>query len=103
LPAFEARETVVLGVSPDDLESHRRFSEKLSLNFPLLSDEAKEVVQRYGVWQLKNVMGRQVMGVVRTTFVIDKNGIVRKVFPNVRVDGHAAEVLRWIDEHLRET
>lgn len=100
LPAFEARDTVVLGVSPDDLESHRRFSEKLALNFPLLSDENKEVVQRYGVWQLKNVMGRQAMGVVRTTFVIDKEGIVRKVYPNVKVEGHAAEVLRWIEENL---
>ncbi len=84
---------IVLGVSPDPVESHKKFKEKFHLNFPLLSDEEKKVVNAYGVWKEKSLYGRKYMGVERTTFIIDEAGKIKKVFPKVKVDGHYEEVL----------
>jgi thioredoxin-dependent peroxiredoxin len=84
---------VILGISPDDSKSHAKFVEKFDLPFPLLADHEKQVCEAYGVWKEKSMYGKKYMGVERTTFVIDKKGIVGKVFPKVRVDGHSDEVL----------
>jgi len=83
---------VVLGVSPDDAASHERFRAKYSLDFALLADPDKKVARAYGAWGPKLMYGRKVTGMIRSTFVIDGRGIVRKVFPRVRVDGHAEQV-----------
>lgn len=90
---IQKKGAVVLGVSPDSVESHKKFKGKFNLNFPLLSDEEKKVVNAYGVWKEKSLYGRNYMGVERTTFVIDENGKIKKVFPKVKVDGHFEEVL----------
>ena len=84
---------VVLGVSRDDTRSHVRFREKYHLNFPLLSDDGGRVTQTYGVWKKKNMYGREYWGIERTTFLIDEEGRVAKVWPKVKVDGHADDVL----------
>ena len=84
---------VVLGVSADSVESHVKFKEKQGLNFPLLSDPEKKVLNAYGVWQQKSLYGRKCMGIVRTTFIIDGKGKIAKVFPKVKVAGHVDEVL----------
>jgi peroxiredoxin Q/BCP len=84
---------VVLGVSTDSVASHRNFSEKCVLNFPLLADTEKKVVAKYGVWQEKKNYGRSYMGIVRSTFVIGEDGKIVKIFPKVKVDGHFEEVL----------
>lgn len=84
---------VILGVSPDTPKSHAKFKEKYNLPFTLLSDEGHAVCEVYGVWGLKKFMGREYEGVLRTTFLIDENGIIKKVFPKVKPDGHSAEVL----------
>ncbi len=90
---FEKKGAIVLGVSTDSIVSHQKFKEKFHLNFPLLSDEEKKVVNAYGVWKQKSLYGRKFMGIERTTFVIDEAGKVKKVFPRVKVDGHYDEVL----------
>ena len=90
---FQDRGVEILGVSTDSVTSHQKFREKYGLNFPLLADRDHQVAERYGVWQTKKFMGRESMGVVRTTFVIDEEGIMKAVFPNVKVEGHADEVL----------
>lgn len=90
---YEKAGAKVLGVSPDDVASHDKFARKFELPFTLLADADKTVCESYGVWQEKNLYGRKFMGVVRTTFVIDREGIVRKVFPRVRVGGHSDKVL----------
>lgn len=90
---IQKKGAVVLGVSPDSVESHKKFKEKFHLNFPLLSDSGKKVVSAYGVWKQKSLYGRKYMGVERTTFVIDEAGKVKKIFPKVKVDGHYEEVL----------
>ncbi|WP_169973709.1 thioredoxin-dependent thiol peroxidase [Tautonia rosea] len=90
---YEAAGAVVLGVSPDTVESHRKFAEKYELPFTLLADPDKEVIQAYGVWKEKNMYGKKSMGVERTTVVIDSKGVVRKIFPKVRVDGHSEKIL----------
>jgi peroxiredoxin Q/BCP len=84
---------VVLGVSPDSLASHEKFRTQQRLNFPLLSDPDKKVAKRYGAFGEKVMYGRKVQGMIRSTFVIDASGVVRRVFPKVRVDGHAEAVL----------
>jgi thioredoxin-dependent peroxiredoxin len=88
----------ILGVSPDDPESHARFAQKFSLPFTLLADPDHAVCEAYGVWKEKNMYGKKYMGVERTTVVIDPKGIVRKVFPKVKVDGHSALVLEAVKE-----
>ena len=95
-PNFKKLKTVVLGVSVDPEKSHQKFRDKYELPFTLLSDEDKKVVEKYGVWQEKSMYGRKYMGIVRTTFVIDEKGKVKKVFPKVKVKGHVEEVLNAI-------
>ena len=84
---------VILGVSPDSPSDHTKFKEKYSLPFSLLADEEHQVCNLYGVWGPKKFMGREYEGVNRTTFLIDSNGKIKKVFENVKPDGHSAEVL----------
>ncbi|MGC8783414.1 MAG: thioredoxin-dependent thiol peroxidase [Armatimonadota bacterium] len=87
---------VVLGVSPDSVASHQRFAQKYGLTFPLLADEGAQVATLYGVWKEKKQYGRTYMGIERTTFLIDEEGVVRRIFPKVKVDGHVEEVLEAI-------
>ena len=87
---------VVLGVSPDSLESHEKFRARHKLNFTLLADPDKAVAKRYGAFGEKLLYGKKVTGMIRSTFVIDGEGIVRRVFPRVRVDGHADQVLEAV-------
>jgi peroxiredoxin Q/BCP len=89
---------VVLGVSPDSLDSHRRFRDKYRLGFTLLADEDKAVAKRYGAYGEKLLYGKKVKGMIRSTFIIDGAGVVRRVFPKVRVDGHADAVLAALAE-----
>lgn len=84
---------VVLGLSADTVESHRRFKEKQGLNFPLLSDPERRALEAYGVWKEKSLYGRKFMGIERTTVLIDEQGRIEKVFPKVKVQGHVDEVL----------
>jgi thioredoxin-dependent peroxiredoxin len=84
---------VVLGVSPDSLGSHEAFRKEHRLNFPLLSDPDKKVARKYGAFGEKVMYGKKVQGMIRSTFVIGEDGRVRKVFPRVKVDGHAEAVL----------
>lgn len=90
---FEKHQAVILGVSVDPVPSHRRFAGKYSLPFTILSDEAKQVVEAYGVWGPKKFMGREFAGTLRTSFLIDPQGAVVKVYEKVKPAGHAREVL----------
>ena len=92
-PKFKKVDAVILGVSPDSVESHKKFAAKYKLPFSLLSDEKKEVCEKYGVWQEKSMYGKKYMGVVRTTFVINEKGIIKKIFPKVKVEDHNTEVM----------
>jgi thioredoxin-dependent peroxiredoxin len=94
LKAFESLGAVVLGVSRDSMESHRKFMEKYSLNFTLLSDQDLAVHRMYDTWKLKDNYGRSYWGTERSTFVIDSKGRIKRAFRKVRVDGHEAEVLQ---------
>jgi peroxiredoxin Q/BCP len=94
--ALKKRGVVVLGVSGDSLASHEKFKKKYSLNFPLLSDPDKAVAKKYGAWGEKVLYGKKTIGMIRSTFVIDGDGTVRKVFPRVQVDGHADKVLEVV-------
>lgn len=93
---FEKLDCVILGVSPDPVDSHGKFVDKYNLNFTLLSDEDHAVAEKYGVWVKKNMYGREYWGVQRATFLIDENGKVVKVWPKVKPKGHAKEVLETI-------
>ena len=86
----------VIGVSKDDLPSHCKFRDKYGLKFPLLSDPDGKVIEKYGAWGEKNMYGKKSMGIVRTTVVIDEQGVVRKVFSKVRVNGHVDAVLETL-------
>ena len=91
--AVKAAGAVVLGLSPDSAERHRKFKEKLSLPFPLLSDPDKSVLKAYGAYGKKKMYGKEVEGVLRSTFIIGADGKIAKVFRRVKPEGHAAEVL----------
>lgn len=93
---FEKKNTVVIGVSPDDTKSHNKFKDKYDLPFTLLSDETKTMLNDYGVWQEKSMYGRKYMGVVRTTFIIDEKGKIEKIYDKVKVPGHIEEILKEI-------
>ncbi len=90
---YRKRGARILGVSPDDTRSHEKFATKFELPFLLLADTEHRVCEAFGVWKEKNMYGRKSMGVERTTFVIDGQGVVRAVFPRVKVDGHSEAVL----------
>jgi thioredoxin-dependent peroxiredoxin len=94
---FNQHGAEILGVSANTVNSHKKFKQKFHLTFPLLADTDHAVAEHYGVWQLKKFMGREHMGIVRTTFVIDKDGTIKAVFPKVKVEGHADEVLKAIE------
>ena len=90
---IDARGVTVLGVSPDDVASHRKFKEKYGLNFPLLADVDHKVAEAYGVWKEKTNYGRTYMGVERSTFIIDEEGRIAKALPRVKPATHAEQVL----------
>ena len=92
-PNFKKLKITVLGISVDSVKSHKKFEEKYTLPFTLLADEEKKVVNLYGVWQKKKFMGREYMGTVRTSFLIDPNGKIKKIYEKVKPDTHAEEVL----------
>ena len=91
--AFKAKDIVVIGVSKDSVASHVKFAEKYELPFILLSDPDLHAIEPYGVWQEKKMCGKTCMGVVRTTFIIDENGLIEHVMPKVKPDTNAAEIL----------
>ncbi len=93
LAKFKRKHIAVYGISPDDNKSHRKFTEKYDLGFPLLSDTDHKVAEKYGAWGKKKLYGREFDGIIRSTFVIDEKGIILHVFEKVKVDIHAEEVL----------
>jgi len=98
---MQKRGIVVLGVSIDNISSHQKFADKYGLAFPLLSDPDAHVAQLYDVYKEKNMYGKTFMGVNRETFLIDKDGVVRKIWHKVKPDDHASEVLEAVEElHL---
>jgi peroxiredoxin Q/BCP len=90
---FQEAGAVVLGISADSVESHRKFKDKYNLPFDLLSDPDHSVAEEYGVWGPKKFMGRESIGISRVTFLIDEHGNVKQVWPNVKPEGHADEIL----------
>jgi len=95
---FVTAGVTILGVSPDSPKSHAKFKQKIQLPFPLLADEEHSVCESYGVWGQKKFMGREYMGVQRTTFLISPDGKIKKVFENVKPSDHSAEVLAALKE-----
>ena len=93
---FKSRGVEVIGISRDSIASHVKFTEKYNLPFVLLSDPELEAIQAYGVWQEKKMYGKVSFGVVRTTFIIDENGIIEKIMPKVKPDTNAEEILKFI-------
>lgn len=94
--AFQAKNTVVIGISKDSTASHLRFAEKYHLPFILLSDPELKAIQAYGVWQEKKLYGKVSMGVVRSTYLIDEQGMIEKVMPKVKPDTNAGELLAYL-------
>ncbi len=97
LPKFKKLNCEILGISKDNLKSHEKFKNKYKIKFDLLADEEKKVLKKYKVWAKKKFMGREFLGIVRTTFLIDKKGKILKIWNNVKVNGHAQEVLETLE------
>ena len=97
-PQFGKIDAVVLGVSPDSLESHRKFKQKYQLPFRLLSDEGHRLADAFGVWKQKSMYGLKFMGIERTTVIIDRKGRVARIFPKVKVPGHVEDVEKAVRE-----
>ena len=93
---FKTRNVIVIGISKDSVASHLKFSQKHDLPFILLSDPELQAIQAYGVWQEKKLYGKVSMGVVRTTYIINEQGIIEKVMPKVKPDTNAAEILAYL-------
>ena len=93
---FQAAGSAILGISPDDQASHVQFAEKYALPFPLLADPDHRVAEAYGVWKEKTNYGKTYLGIERTTFVIDREGKIVKIYPRVKVDQHAGAVLDFV-------
>jgi peroxiredoxin Q/BCP len=91
-------QAVVLGISPDSVESHARFRDKFELNFPLLADTDHSVAEAYGAWREKNMYGKKSMGIQRSTYLIDASGKIARVWKKVSVDGHDEQVLAALQE-----
>ncbi len=89
---FQKMGLVILGVSADSVKSHKKFAEKFALPFPLLSDESRKICEAYGVWQKKKFMGREYMGIMRMSFLIDEEGKIAKIYEKVKPPVHASEV-----------
>lgn len=85
---------VVIGVSPDDEKSHQKFADKYSLPFPLIADPGKKILESYGVWGEKNMYGKKVFGVMRSTFIIDENGVIEKIISKVDTKNHSAQIFK---------
>ncbi|PHS58511.1 MAG: thioredoxin-dependent thiol peroxidase [Sulfurimonas sp.] len=98
LPNFNDLDAIIIGVSADSTKKHRNFIEKHSLSITLLSDESTDMMQEYGVWQLKKNFGKEYMGIVRTTFIINPDGIIKAVFDKVRVKEHVEKVQQTLQE-----
>lgn len=96
--SFKRDDVVVIGVSKDSVASHQKFAEKYELPFILLSDPERVAIEAYGVWQEKKMCGKVSMGVVRTTFIIDENGVVERVMEKVKPDTNAAEILEYLSK-----
>ena len=94
---FKKKNVEVIGISKDSIASHVKFSEKYGLPFILLSDPELEAIQAFGVWQEKKLYGKVSMGVVRTTFIIDENGVIEKIMPKVKPDTNALEILEYLN------
>ena len=97
-PKFGKMKAEIIGVSADSVESHKKFAQKYKLPFNLLSDEKKEVLEKYGVWQEKSMYGKKYMGIVRSTFIINGAGKISNIFPKVKVDNHNQEVMEALKE-----
>lgn len=97
---FKEIGTVVIGISPDPIEKHQKFTKKHNLPFTLLADTEHETAKAYGAWQLKKTFGNEYWGIIRSTFVIDKDGKIVKVWSKVKVKDHVQEVYRFIKENL---
>jgi peroxiredoxin Q/BCP len=97
---FAELDTVVMAVSPDSVDRLVKFEDKQELNFTLLSDEDHQVTESYGAWDMKKFMGREYMGVLRSTFVIGKDGLIKHVMPKVKTKTHHDDALAWIKENL---
>lgn len=97
---FAKLDTVVLAVSPDSVERLIKFEDKQELNFTLLSDEDHKITEKYGAWGLKKFMGREFMGVLRSTFIIGKDGRIKQVMDKVKTKTHHDDVINWIKENL---
>jgi peroxiredoxin Q/BCP len=93
IKTFENKETVILGISKDSIESHKSFKSKFNLPFNLLSDEAGQMVKDYGVWKEKSMYGKKYMGIERTTFFIDEKGRIREIWNKVKVPGHVQDII----------
>ncbi len=93
---FRSRDVVVIGISKDSVASHQRFAEKYDLPFILLADPERQAIEAYGVWQEKKNYGKVSMGVVRSTYIIDEQGLIEKVMPKVKPDTNAAEILAYL-------
>ena len=101
LPKFKKLNCEIFGISKDTIKSHEKFREKFKIKFHLLSDEQIKVLKKYKVWSKKKFMGREFMGIIRSTFLIDKKGKVIKVWDNVKVKDHAKEVLETLIKSLK--
>lgn len=97
-PDFSDLDAAIIGVSADSTKRHRNFIEKQNLGITLLSDESTEMMQEYGVWQLKKNYGKEYMGIVRTTLIIDPEGVIQEVYEKVRVKDHVAKVQARLQE-----
>ena len=102
LPKFKKLNCEILGISKDNMKSHDKFRDKYRIKFDLLADEEIKVLKKYKVWAKKKFMGREFMGIVRTTFLIDKKGKILKVWENVKVKDHAKEVLDTLSNILKK-
>jgi thioredoxin-dependent peroxiredoxin len=92
IKSFEKKNSVIIGISKDNVQSHLKFKEKFNLPFNLLSDESLGTIKKYGVWKEKSLYGKKFMGIERTTFIIDEHGVIKEIFNKVNVKGHTEEV-----------
>ena len=102
LPKFKKLNCEILGISKDNLKSHNKFKDKYKIKFDLLADEELKVLKKYKVWGKKKFMGREFMGIIRSTYLIDKKGKILKVWDNVKVKDHANEVLKTLQNIVKK-